>query len=86
MNVVTNTYFCARGYVIFKPDTSDKHYHLVASHYGVDLGLLKAEKAIYAMVITEYMHPSGAHATAAGIIETLVGHAYKSCLVHYGLP
>ena len=49
---------------------SDEHYQFVASHYGVDLDLLKAEKAIYTKSVTDHTHLSGSQATAVGVVET----------------
>ena len=61
--------------------TQMSHYQLVASHYGIDRDLLKAEKAIYTKFVTDHTHPSGSQATAAGVVETV----YKNDL-HGVLP
>ena len=49
--------------------------------YGVDLDLLKSEKAIYTKFVTDQSHLSGSQATAAGVVETV----YKNDL-HGVLP
>ena len=66
---------CALCYIVLNPDASDEHYQLVASHYGVDLDLLKAEKAIYTKFVTGMV----AKIPAILLKTVAVRHEDRSC-------
>ena len=62
---------CALGSCILNSDASDEHCEKVASQYGVDHNLLKAEKAIYSKFLTDHTPIKGSQATAADVVSTL---------------